>query len=521
MLQLDRRAARRRRRRDARTVLAVAAGPVAVMLVMAAWHLDRSGLYIGDAATLYAVRLPFPQLVRLLSHVDAVHGTYYLLVRSVFFLGHSYVTARATAAVGAVVAVGLTSWWGLRLTGRRTVAVVGALLLALSTSTNEYAQDPRSYTLVMACGVGVSLALLRALECDTAAGPRRRLPAWLPFVALLVLCTYLHEMSAVLLALSQGATLLWARVDRRVVLHWLSACAGAAMLSLPLLVLSATEQSAIGWIQRPGLATLLGLVGQFSSPVRWLAGLLVTLTVVGAVGARRRTVDLPAGLTPQRSLLPVLLVPSMLLLAESEIAQPLLQARYVLFCLPACCLLTAIGADRVARAVGRRRVHQAALIATVLVAVAVGQWERQELLRTPDGRHWNLTQAADYLLAHARPGEGIAYLPGHLQYVADLYPRVGHELHQFQIAVSPRRSGSFHGIHRYGRSLVRALERHRRVWVVREVDKARHASLITMLHSHDYHPVSDHPFHGGVIRLWVRGPPPETPTPRPGSGVRG
>ena len=81
------------------------------------------------------------------------------------------------------------------------------------------------------------------------------------------------------------------------------------------------------------------------------------------------------------------------------------------------------------------------MVATLLVAVGAGQWHRQEALRTPDGRHWNLTQAADYLLAHARPDEGIGYLPGHLQYVADLYPRVGHELHQFQIAVSPSRWG--------------------------------------------------------------------------------
>jgi mannosyltransferase len=477
---------------------------MAVMLAMGVWDLNRPGLYIGDAATLWAVRLPFPQLVRLLSHVDAVHATYYMLVRSVFFLGHSYVTARATAAVGAVLAVGLTSWWGLRLTGRRTVAVVGALLLALSTTTNQYAQDPRSYTIVMACGVGVSLALVRALERETAGRSRRRLQAWLPYLTLLVLCTYLHEMSAILLAIAQGVTLLWARVDRHIVLRWLSACAAAAMLSLPLLVLSATEQGAIGWIQRPGPASLWGLVAQFSSPVRWLAGLLVGLIVVGAVADRRRAVDLPAGLTPQRSLLPVLLLPSMLLLGESEVAQPLLQARYVLFCLPAGCLLAAIGADRVARVVGRSWFVRAAVVATLLVAVTAGQWQRQELLRTPDGRHWNLTQAAHYLLAHARSGEAIGYLPGHLQYVADLYPRVGRELHQFQIAVSPGRSGSFHGIMRHGRYLAEALERYRRVWVVREGGSDKHRQLITMLHSQHYRPVSDHAFHGGVIRLWVR-----------------
>ena len=494
---------------------------MAVMLVLGVWDLNRPGLYIGDAATLWAVRLPFPQLVHLLSHVDAVHATYYLLVRSVFFLGHSYVTARATAAVGAVVAVGLTSWWGLRLTGRRTVAVVGGLLLALSTTTSQYAQDPRSYTIVMTCAVGVSLALLRALERDTAAGPRRWLRAWLPYLTLLVLCTYLHELSAMLLALAQGVSLLWGRVDRRRLVHWLSAGAASGVLSLPLLVLSATEQNAISWIQRPGLATLEALVAQFTSPVRWLAVVLVVLTVVGAVATRRRTVGLPAGLTPQRSLLPVLLLPALLLLAESEVARPLLQGRYVLFCLPAGCLLAATGADRVAGAVCRPRFVRAAVVATLLVAVGAGQWHRQEALRTPDGRHWNLTQAAHYLLAHAGPDEGIGYLPGHLQYVADLYPRVGHELHQFQIAVSPSRSGSFHGIMRHGRHLAAALGRYRRVWVVREGGSAGHAPLITMLHSERYHPVSDHAFHGGVIRLWVRGPDPRTTAELPGDGVGG
>jgi mannosyltransferase len=310
-------------------------------------------------------------------------------------------------------------------------------------------------------------------------------------------------------------------VDRRLLLRWLSACAASAVLSLPLLVLSATEQGAISWIRRPGLSDLGVLVEQFSSPVRWLSGLLVVLIVVGAVVARRRTAVLPAGLTPQRCLLPVLLLPSLLLYAESEVGRPLLQGRYVLFCLPAGCLLAAIGADRVARLVGRRRFVRVAVVATLLVAVAAGQWERQEVLRTPDGRHWNLTQAAHYLLAHARPEEGIGYLPGHLQYVADLYPRVGHELHQFQIAVSPRRSGSFHGIMRHGRQLAAALERYRRVWVVREGSSARHTQLITMLRSQHYHPVSDYAFHGGVIRLWVRVPHPGTTTAHPGDGVGG
>ena len=54
--------------------------PPAAMLVIGLWRITGASYWRDEAATMSAVRRPFAELVRMLGHIDAVHGTYYMII---------------------------------------------------------------------------------------------------------------------------------------------------------------------------------------------------------------------------------------------------------------------------------------------------------------------------------------------------------------------------------------------------------------------------------------------------------
>jgi hypothetical protein len=54
--------------------------PPVAMLGMALWRITGSSYWRDEAATLTAVRRPFGELLRMMGHVDAVHGVYYMFI---------------------------------------------------------------------------------------------------------------------------------------------------------------------------------------------------------------------------------------------------------------------------------------------------------------------------------------------------------------------------------------------------------------------------------------------------------
>ena len=88
--------------------------PPAVMLVIGLWRITGPSYWRDEAATLSAVQRPFAELVRMTGHIDAVHGTYYMLIWVLVQLGGpgELVTRLPSAlamaaAAAAVAALGL------------------------------------------------------------------------------------------------------------------------------------------------------------------------------------------------------------------------------------------------------------------------------------------------------------------------------------------------------------------------------------------------------------------------------
>src|SRR5579859_8173344 len=54
--------------------------PTAVTMIVMLWGITAPSYWRDEAATLSATSRSLPQLLRMLGHIDAVHGLYYLLL---------------------------------------------------------------------------------------------------------------------------------------------------------------------------------------------------------------------------------------------------------------------------------------------------------------------------------------------------------------------------------------------------------------------------------------------------------
>ena len=95
------------------------------MAVLGVWGLARdSAMGNDEVATRYAALLPLHLLARLLRHVDAVHGLYYLLMHGWMAVGTSPAVMRIPSVIAMTAAAALVAIIGRRLTGSGWAAPV-------------------------------------------------------------------------------------------------------------------------------------------------------------------------------------------------------------------------------------------------------------------------------------------------------------------------------------------------------------------------------------------------------------
>lgn len=441
--------------------------PVGLSIALGLWGLGRPSMYGSEADSWWAAHLTPGQLVHLLAHIDAVHGLYYLALHAWLGLGGGVAWMRALSLLGVAAAVAGTYAIGRRVAGR-SVALSAAGVLALTPYVEEYAQNGRSYALVMAVVTGLVLSLLRAAE---RADDHR---AWLVYGAAVVVAGYLHEMT-LLLQVAFAITLVAARTPGPVVRRWLVTSTLAVVAVLPLVLISYTEAAAVrylkpaGWTQVGALARI-----DFGLEPRTECVLLV-LALVAAV-PRHRTARAP-GITIARLALPMLVTPPAILVLASHAAHSLYDSRYVLYGTVAAALLVASGAARVAGAVAwvvARVVPARAAAGAVAVGLAVAvvpfvaasQWHLQAGIRTAASRGQDYGGAATYLARRARPGDAYVFVPLSARSIELGYPRAFARLDDIALHRSPLRTGTFLGSDRRPDRVRAAVAAQPRVWVI-------------------------------------------------------
>ncbi len=480
--------------------------PPAVMLAIALWQITGPSYWRDEAATMAAVQRPLAELVRMMGNVDAVHGTYYMIIWVLTRLGGTgELVTRLPSALAMAGAAAAVAALGRRLVSPRA-GLASGLMFAILPQVSLYAQDAREYAMITALAAAGSYVLVRAL---TTGGSRR---GWLVSYAFCLGVMGLLNVFSLLLIGAHAVTvaLAWRRAgraggaggaggrgdDRALAVGWLAAAAGAIAVASPALALGFAQRGTLGWLTTPQLVgTIVGLrrligpslmllavclavaagillpaLADRSGPARRL-GLAGRPGLAGGPGlAVRPGLDgrpvLRASWPPQllELCLPWLLLPPAVLIGVSYVS-PVYTFRYVLFCVPAAALLAGAGLAALSHSAGPALAWLPAAAAFAVIAALGGP--AQVALRAPNG-HGNNIRAANAIIAAARrPADAVLYLGTGAKYLPAAYPSGFAELHNIGQAQTPTQAGNLIGTELPAQVVQHRLSRVHRVWVVR------------------------------------------------------
>jgi mannosyltransferase len=364
--------------------------PAATTLAFCLFGITWPALWRDEISTWWAATLGLADLIRLLRNVDAVTAPYYVAMKAwVAVAGDSVLALRLPSALTMMGTAALLTVLGRRLFSA-SVGITAGMLFAVLPAVSQFGQEARGYGFAMLAATLATLALVGALE-------RPGWLRWLGYAAAVTLLGWSHLLTMVSLLGHFAGMVAWARRrDGRVAGSWLLAVSLGVLPVLPLVWLGMRQRDQLSWLPKPSWRLLINVpVGMFGSvAVGWL--------IMGLVLAAR---------WPDRRPLVVLvgwaLLGPVALFAASFVV-PVFFPRYLLFTLPAWCLLAAVAMVR-SGACHRPLCGLVWGLVVVTLALIISVYDHRAI-RQPTER-----QNADYAAALAiigerfRPGDGIVY----------------------------------------------------------------------------------------------------------------
>lgn len=300
-------------------------------------HLADKSFWFDEGLSVGIARLGWYDFLQLLGRRELNMAPYYLLLKGWLELGRSEFFVRSLSVLAALATVPALYQLGKRLFDAR-VGLTAALLLAVNAYHVRYAQEARSYTLLVLLCVLSTLWLIKAVE-----KPARG--TWLAYAALSVVVVYCH-FYGVLVVAAQWASLLIMRrheVARREFLR--SAC-WVVVLCLPIAITALfAGASGLQFVRTTSAAGVWQFIVSLAGNG---GGLLVAAHAVAlaAAAAAAWTAWRKHGrsfeLWRYGLLFFWLVLPIALVLAAS-VARPMFVGRYLISSLPALVLLSAAG----------------------------------------------------------------------------------------------------------------------------------------------------------------------------------
>ncbi|MFJ9841867.1 glycosyltransferase family 39 protein [Kitasatospora sp. NPDC101155] len=392
--------------------------PAVVMLGVGSYRLGTPELWRDEMATWTVATRSLGDLLRLLQHIDASNGLYYLLMHGwTAVFGDSTVALRIPSVLAMAAAAAFVALTAERLFGHRVAAIGAGLLFTVPPQVSHYAQEARAYALATCSIAAATYFLLRALE-------RPGLRRWAPYSVAMALAGAWHLVSFSTVAGQAALVLLhlWRTrtgAERRIRWQYPVAVIAAVLPVLPVALLGSRQSDRqLGWIKTPSFSDLTDFGGHlFGSDQVARAFVLLALPALLLPGWRLRAWQL--------LLLAELPVVSVWLVSRGTTSYFL--DRYLLFTVPAWAVLAGGGVAAVYRTVaalaGRRwapgrtaqpraAVATAGLLAVGLLALpAVAALPEQPAVRYADAHTHSkepFRAAAEEITAGYRPGDGLA-----------------------------------------------------------------------------------------------------------------
>lgn len=383
---------RRRRWRVGPRVL----DPVAVALLtigVSAAGASRPSFWFDEAATISASTRTLPELWRLLGHIDAVHGLYYLMMHGWFAVfpvtefSSRAPSCLAAGAAGAGVVVLARQFSG------RSVALCAGTVFAILPRTTWAGVEARSYALTAVAAVWLTVLLVAAVK-------RHRWWPWLLYALMFPVALVLNTFLLLLVVVHAGVISVLSPA-RSAVIGWVTASLVGAGLAAPFVIFTQTQFAQVAWIPPLSADSVVEVLqSQYfdgSTPFAIVAGVLVAtalmLRVFGATphgeGTGRLLVVSAAWIT----------IPTVALLVYTEFAAPLYHARYLCFTAPAMALLLGVCIT----AIARTRMPMAGVLLALTVVAAPNYVLAQRGPYKSQGMDYS--EVADVVTHHAKPGD--------------------------------------------------------------------------------------------------------------------
>ena len=386
-------------RRASASAAATALGLVSTVLsLLGSWI---PSLWGDEATSVLSAERPLPSLFWMLGRVDAVHGTYYLLMHFwVGAFGPSPFAMRVPSAIAAGLTVAGLVLLATRLVSLRTGTFAGLVCLALPRIT-YMGEEARGYALSAAVAVWLTYWLVGLLQNPTSS--RRR---WLLYALGVAFSAYIFLFG--LLLLPAHAITVLAMRNRGLALRWVRWTALGLVLALPIIGFGFFQRSQIAFLKDRMAATFSSVfVGQwFGNPLAAIVCWALVIAAIGVALAQWRRGRKPhivgVARRPDIALLATawLVAPAAILLTVNFV-DPIYSNRYLTFAAPAAALL-------IGYLLARMRPITIPIVLTIaIVATSFSSYQSQRTPYAKNGSDWAAVAAVIH--ANAKPGDGMMF----------------------------------------------------------------------------------------------------------------